>query len=147
MKLPSLHSTYVGLRPALVAQILVVLGAGVALQMLGCGDSGSGLVDPYFRQGSIQIEITRGTVPEFTWDGDVTVQSISVHERDAAGNISRTLWGYAAIDQAPPVEYGEQLDGENLAVGGTPPELRRGQRYRVTVTRSGEESHADWIVP
>jgi len=113
----------------------------------GCGDSGSSLVDPYYREGSISLSISRSTVPEFSWDVDVDVNSISVHQRDSDGNISRTLWGYAAINMPSPVTYGEKLDGENLAVGGTPAELQRGVRYRVTVAYKGAESHADWIVP
>lgn len=143
----TLHPPIIRALRARRAVAFTLLLSGLLLLGPGCGDSGPGLADPYYREGPIKIEITRDDSPEFSWDGDLTVQSISVHQRDDAGNISRTLWGYAGIDQAPPIAYGEQLDGESLAVGGAPPVLQRGERYRVTVTRNGEESHADWIVP
>ncbi len=128
----------------------VSLAACVAITTLaftGCGDSGGSLVNPLRRGGDVAIEIGRGTAPEFDWADGEAVSSISVWDFGPTGEPANPLWGYEAGEYTPPVKYGDILTGGREMPGRGGPPLRAGFRYRVQVTRGGETSEADWIVP
>jgi len=125
-----------------IAFLLLLAFAGMA----GCGGGGNKLVNPLDRTGSITIEISRSTTPEFSWTSDVAVEAISVWSFSPAGAPDRILWGYRNVSLKPPVTYGAKLNGISLGLGTAPP-LQSGVRYRVQVVQNNAASHADWIVP
>ena len=120
----------------------------MAVALLSCGGGGDMLINPVARSGSIVIEISRSTPPEFNWRDGLPVQAISVYNFTPAGEVDQVLWGYANISIRPPITYGARLSGGIDLTGGRPaPPLQPGLRYRVEVVRGNESSYADWIVP
>ncbi len=131
------------IRLAVGATILVAALAIAA----GCGASGDGIINPVDVTGTISIDVSRADRPKFTWEDGAAVQSISVYGFGSTGEINQILWGYVNVDIAPPVTYGDTIDGGQSLTSGAVPTLRTGSRYRVEVVRSAAVSSTDWIMP
>jgi hypothetical protein len=144
--------------------ILRTLPALLALAFLlnSCGGGGSSFVDPLNSSGSLEILVSKESVPEFAWIEGTLIQSITVHSL-FNGTTNQMLWGYSNIARdslvvisgaeslvvygaLSPVVYGVTLPGVKLTAGDASL-LQRGVRYRVTVVSSGEESFTEWQVP
>lgn len=119
----------------------------IALIAVGCGSGTSKLVNPIATDGSITIEISRSSTPEFTWESGVEVHAINVSNFGPTGKVDRILWGYRSISVKPPITYGTSISG-GISLGvGSPAPLQSGVRYRVEVVRDNAASYADWVVP
>ena len=140
------------MHPSSVARhfLTALVSSSALVGFVGCGGNGNKMVDPLGTGGTITIQITRSTRPDFSWQSGTTApaaQAISVSNFNPAGAVDRILWGYRNISVSPPVTYGTTIAG-GLKLGvGDPPPLQSGVRYRVEIVVDGKASWADWLVP